>query len=141
MVREIGKDVLTVDRISKTIDGVKVLNDISFTVAKGDKIAFIGENEIAQTAMMQILAEEIQPDEGSIKWGVSTSVPTSRRITRNTLMAVSSTSFSGCPSIPRISPKPICADSWEECSSLAMMCTSQYRFFPVVRRFAACFRE
>lgn len=73
MDREIGKDVLTVDRISKTIDGVKVLNDISFTVAKGDKIAFIGENEIAQTAMMQILAEEIQPDEGSIKWGVSTS--------------------------------------------------------------------
>ena len=63
MDREIGKDVLT----------VKVLNDISFTVAKGDKIAFIGENEIAQTAMMQILAEEIQPDEGSIKWGVSTS--------------------------------------------------------------------
>ena len=73
MDREIGKDVLTVDRISKTIDGVKVLNDISFTVAKGDKISFIGENEIAQTAMMQILAEEIQPDEGSIKWGVSTS--------------------------------------------------------------------
>lgn len=73
MDREIGKDVLTVDRISKTIDGIKVLNDISFTVAKGDKIAFIGENEIAQTAMMQILAEEIQPDEGSIKWGVSTS--------------------------------------------------------------------
>lgn len=141
MDREIGKDVLTVDRISKTIDGVKVLNDISFTVAKGDKIAFIGENEIAQTAMMQILAEEIQPDEGSIKWGVSTSVPTSRRITRNTLMAASSTFFSGCLSIPRISPKPICVDSWEECSSPAMMCTSRYRFFPVVRRFAVCFRE
>ena len=73
MDREIGKDVLTVDRISKTVDGVKVLNDISFTVSKGDKIAFIGDNEIAQTTLMQILAEEIEPDEGSIKWGVSTS--------------------------------------------------------------------
>ena len=73
MDREIGKDVLTVDRVSKTVDGVKVLNDISFTVSKGDKIAFIGDNEIAQTTLMQILAEEIEPDEGSIKWGVSTS--------------------------------------------------------------------
>lgn len=49
MDREIGKDVLTMDRVSKTVDGVKVLNDISFTVSKGDKIAFIGDNEIAQT--------------------------------------------------------------------------------------------
>ena len=73
MDREIGKDVLTMDRVSKTVDGVKVLNDISFTVSKGDKIAFIGDNEIAQTTLMQILAEELEPDEGSIKWGVSTS--------------------------------------------------------------------
>lgn len=73
MDREIGKDVLTVTNLSKTIDGVKVLNNISFTVAKGDKIAFIGENEIAQTTLFQILMEEIEPDEGSFKWGVSTS--------------------------------------------------------------------
>lgn len=73
MDREIGKDVLTVDSISKTVDGVKVLNNISFSVAKGDKIAFVSDNEIAQTTMMQILAEEMEPDEGSIKWGVSTS--------------------------------------------------------------------
>lgn len=73
MDREIGKDVLTVTHLSKTIDGVKVLNNISFTVAKGDKIAFIGENEIAQTTLFQILMEEIEPDEGSFKWGVSTS--------------------------------------------------------------------
>ena len=73
MDREIGKDVLTVDRVSKTVDGVKVLNDVSFTVAKGDKIAFIGDNEIALTTMLQILAEELEPDSGSIKWGVSTS--------------------------------------------------------------------
>lgn len=73
MDREIGKDVLTVTNLSKTIDGVKVLNNISFTVSKGDKIAFIGENEIAQTTLFQILMEEIEPDEGSFKWGVSTS--------------------------------------------------------------------
>lgn len=73
MDREIGKDVLTVTNLSKTIDGVKVLNNISFTVSKGDKIAFIGENEIAQTTLFQILMEEIEPDEGGFKWGVSTS--------------------------------------------------------------------
>lgn len=73
MDREIGKDVLTVSDISKTVDGVKVLNNISFTVAKGDKIAFIGENEIAQTTLFKILMEEMEPDEGTFKWGVSTS--------------------------------------------------------------------
>lgn len=73
MDREIGKDVLTVTNLTKTIDGVKVLNNISFTIAKGEKIAFIGENEIAQTTLFQILMEEIEPDEGSFKWGVSTS--------------------------------------------------------------------
>ena len=73
MDREIGKDVLTVDRLSKTVDGVKVLNDISFTVARGDKIAFIGENEIAQTTLFKILMGELEPDSGTYKWGVSTS--------------------------------------------------------------------
>lgn len=115
MDREIGKDVLTMDRVSKTVDGVKVLNDISFTVSKGDKIAFIGDNEIAQTTLMQILAEELEPDEGSIKWGVSTSVPISRRITRNILTAATSPFCNGCPSTPRTSPKPTCAAFWAEC--------------------------
>ncbi len=71
--REPGKDILTVDSISKTIDGVKVLNNVSFHVNKGDKIAFVGENEIANTTLFKILMEEITPDEGTIKWGVSTS--------------------------------------------------------------------
>ena len=73
MDREIGKDVLTVDRLSKTVDGVTVLNNISFTVNRGDKIAFIGENEIAQTTLFKVLMEELQPDSGTFKWGVSTS--------------------------------------------------------------------
>ena len=70
--REAGKDILFVEGISKTIDGVKVLDKVTFTVNKFDKIALVGENEAGQTALMQILAGEMEPDEGSFKWGVST---------------------------------------------------------------------
>jgi ATPase subunit of ABC transporter with duplicated ATPase domains len=69
--REVGNDILTVDRISKTIDGVQVLNNVSFTIAKGDKIAFVGENEIAQTTLFKILAGEMEPDSGEFKWGIT----------------------------------------------------------------------
>ena len=71
--RELGKDVLFVENVSKIVDGVKVLDNVSFIVDRTDKIAFAGENEIAQTTLFKILAEEIEPDSGSIKWGVSTS--------------------------------------------------------------------
>lgn len=74
MEREVGKDILQVNGISKTIDGVKVLNNVSFTVGKNDKIAFLGESEIAITTLFRILTEEIEPDEGSIKWGSTTSL-------------------------------------------------------------------
>lgn len=73
MDREPGKEILTVENLSKTIDGVKVLDHVSFRVNKGDKIAFVGENEIATTTLFKILEEEIEPDEGSFKWGISTS--------------------------------------------------------------------
>ncbi len=71
--REIGNDVLVVDGISKTIDGVKVLDNISFIVGHDDKIAFVGSNEAATTTLFRILVGEIEPDEGSFKWGVTTS--------------------------------------------------------------------
>ncbi|RHO77327.1 ATP-binding cassette domain-containing protein [Clostridium sp. AF43-10] len=71
--REIGNEVLTVSNISKTIDGVKVLDNISFTVGHDDKIAFVGPNTIATTTLFHILAGEEEPDEGSYKWGVTTS--------------------------------------------------------------------
>lgn len=71
--REIGNEVLTVEHISKTIDGVKVLDDISFIVGREDKIAFVGSNTIANTTLFKILAGEMEPDEGSYKWGVTTS--------------------------------------------------------------------
>lgn len=73
MDREVGKDILTVRDISKTVDGVKILDKVSFSLGRNDKIAFIGENELAITTLFKILAEETEPDEGSIKWGVSTS--------------------------------------------------------------------
>ncbi|MCI8482919.1 MAG: ATP-binding cassette domain-containing protein [Lachnospiraceae bacterium] len=71
--REIGNEVLTVENLSKTIDGVKVLDNISFIAGHDDKIAFVGSNEIAKTTLFQILAGELEPDEGNYKWGVTTS--------------------------------------------------------------------
>ncbi len=71
--REIGNEVLSVEHISKTINGEKVLDDISFIVGHDDKIAFVGGNEIAKTTLFQILAGEMEPDEGTYKWGVTTS--------------------------------------------------------------------
>ena len=71
MDREAGKDILQVDNLSKTIDGVKVLDNITIRVNKGDKIAFVGENEIANTTLFKIIMGEMEPDEGSYKWGIT----------------------------------------------------------------------
>ncbi len=71
--REIGNEVLTVEHLSKTINGEKVLDDISFVMGHDDKIAFVGSNEIAKTTLFRILMGELEPDEGSYKWGVTTS--------------------------------------------------------------------
>lgn len=71
--RELGKDILTVNDISIAVDGVTLLNHVYFTVSRTDKIAFVGENELAQTMLFKILMDEQLPDSGSIKWGVSTS--------------------------------------------------------------------
>ena len=73
MDRELGKEVLQVNGISKTVDGVKLLNNVSFTLSRTDKVAFIGESEQAITLLFKILMEEEPPDEGTFKWGVSTS--------------------------------------------------------------------
>jgi len=71
--REIGNEVLMVDGISKTIDGVKVLDNISFILGHDDKVAFVGGNELAITTLFQILMGEMEPDSGTYKWGVTTS--------------------------------------------------------------------
>ena len=71
--REIGNEVLVVENLSKTIDGVKVLDNISFILGREDKVAFVGSNELAKTTLFQILAGEMEPDSGSYKWGITTS--------------------------------------------------------------------
>jgi len=70
--RESGKDLLTVSGVSKTIDGQKVLNNVSFTISPKDKVAFTGTDSLAKTTLFKILAGELEPDEGFIKWGVTT---------------------------------------------------------------------
>ena len=72
--REIGNEVLTVENLTKTIDGVKVLDNISFIVGREDKIAFVGPNTQATTTLFKILSGEMEPDSGNYKWGVTTNV-------------------------------------------------------------------
>ncbi|MBQ9298130.1 MAG: ATP-binding cassette domain-containing protein [Clostridia bacterium] len=69
--REAGKEVLTVKNLSKTIDGKKILNNVSFTITREDKVAFLADNELSKTVLFQILAGEMEPDEGEITWGTT----------------------------------------------------------------------
>ena len=71
--REIGNEVLSIEGLTKTIDGVKVLDNVSFILGHDDKVAFVGSNEFAKTTLFRILAGELEPDEGTYKWGVTTS--------------------------------------------------------------------
>lgn len=86
--REVGNDILRVEGLSKTIDGVKVLNNVNFTVLKDDKIAIVGDNEIAITTLFKILAGEMEPDEGEYKWGIT--------ITKSYFPKDNSEYFEGC---------------------------------------------
>ncbi|MBR5524826.1 MAG: ATP-binding cassette domain-containing protein [Clostridia bacterium] len=74
MDREAGKEILAVEALTKTVDGVKVLDNVSFRINKGDKVAFVGQDEIATTTLFKILAGEMEPDSGSYKWGGTTSL-------------------------------------------------------------------
>ncbi|QUE86518.1 ABC-F family ATP-binding cassette domain-containing protein [Exiguobacterium alkaliphilum] len=72
MEREIGNDVLYVDNVSKTIDGVKVLDNVTFSLNKTDKVAFVGRSDVAITTLFKIIMGEMEPDSGTVKWGVTT---------------------------------------------------------------------
>ena len=72
--RDIGKNVLEIKNLSKTIDGEKVIDNLSLTINPGDKVAFVGPNHYEKTVLFQILAGEIEPDEGTFTWGVTTSL-------------------------------------------------------------------
>ena len=74
MDREAGKEILAVEGLTKTVDGVKVLDNVSFRINKGDKVAFVGQDEIATTTLFRILVGEIEPDAGTYKWGGTTSL-------------------------------------------------------------------
>ncbi len=74
MDREAGKEILAVEGLTKTVDGVKVLDNVSFRINKGDKVAFVGQDEIATTTLFRILVGELEPDAGSYKWGGTTSL-------------------------------------------------------------------
>ncbi|EUJ33387.1 ABC transporter ATP-binding protein [Listeria floridensis FSL S10-1187] len=71
--REVGNDLLTVENLTKEIDGVKVLDNVSFTINRNDKVALVGDDEVAKTTLMQILVGELEADSGSFRWGVTTS--------------------------------------------------------------------
>lgn len=88
MDRELGKDILQVEGLTKTVDGVKLLNNVSFTLGRTDKVAFVGESEQAITMLFKILMEEEQPDSGSFKWGVS--------VTTSYMPVDNSEYFNGC---------------------------------------------
>lgn len=70
--RELGNDLVRVDKVSKSIDGVKILDNITFTVRPGEKAAILSQNDLATTVLMQILAGEMEPDSGSVTWGQTT---------------------------------------------------------------------
>ncbi|MBE8221588.1 MAG: ABC-F family ATP-binding cassette domain-containing protein [Bdellovibrionales bacterium] len=70
--REAGKDLLLVDGLSKSVDGVKILDNVSFSIKKGDKVIFLGKNDVAKTLLFQILTGEVKPDSGTVQWGVTT---------------------------------------------------------------------
>ena len=88
MDRDLGKDILQVDGLTKTVDGVKLLDNVSFTLGRTDKVAFVGESEQAITMLFKILMEEEQPDSGSFKWGVS--------VTTSYMPVDNSEYFNGC---------------------------------------------
>ncbi len=85
--RDLGNDVVTVERVTKTVDGVALLKDVSFTMKKGDKIVLLGRNDLAKTLLLDILAGDVEPDSGSVTWGVTT--------TRNYFPTENSKYFSG----------------------------------------------
>ena len=74
MQRELGNDLVRVENVSKTIDGVKILDNVSFMIRPGEKAAIISRNDLATTTLMQILAGKLEPDTGSVTWG-QTAIP------------------------------------------------------------------
>ena len=111
--REIGNEVLTVEHLSKTIDGEKILDDISFILGREDKVALVGPNERAKTVLFKILAGEMEPDEGSYKWGLTTT--------------------------QSYFPKDNSAEFANDDTMQVKMVLRRLRYYPVVRKYVVCY--
>ena len=140
MDRELGKDVLTVSGLTKTVDGVKVLDNVTFTVGRTDKIAFTASNEFAVPTLFKILMGELEPDAGTFKWAFRRVSPISRRIIPPISPIRKILSSAGSSNIPKTPPKRICAVSSAKCCSPAKTSISPCRCFPAAKRCAACSR-
>ena len=121
--REVGKDILFVTDVSKTIDGVKVLDKVSFIVGHDDKIAFVGDNENAHTALFKILTGEMEPDEGTVKWGQTATFSYFPKDNTAFFEGHDENLVEWLRSSPPIPTRAICGASWAGCSSRATMCT------------------
>ena len=136
--REVGKDILFVTDVSKTIDGVKVLDKVSFIVGHGDKIAFVGDNENAQTALFQILTGELEPDEGTVKWGQTATFSYFPKDNTKFFKDCDDNLVEWLRQWSSTPTRPICGVSWAGCSSPATRFTSPSRCSPAARRCGAC---
>ena len=112
--REIGNEVLTVENLSKTIDGVKVLDNLSFTITREEKVAFVSGNEFAKTVLFKILAGEMEADEGTYKWGVTTTQAYFPKDSSSNLTTITQ-SLTGLLIFQR-TKMHLCSRFWAECS-------------------------
>jgi len=139
--REVGNDVLTVSGISKSIGDRKVLDNISFTIRPREKVAFVGTDAVAKTTLFKILAGELEPDEGSYKWGITT--------TQSLLPSDNSAYFDGCEeslidwirSNSKLFLNRTSEDGLEECSFPVTKQPKKPRFSPAVNESDVCFAK
>ena len=135
--RDIGNDLLTVTNLSKTVNGRKVLNNISFVLTPGDKVAFVGTDELARTTLFQILMGEMEPDEGSFKWGVTTS---QSYFPKDNGKYFDHCEYNLIDWLRQFSQSQYESDirGWPACFSPARKRSSPRACFPAARRCAAC---
>ena len=138
--REIGNEVLTVEHLSKTIDGVKVLDDISFVVGREDKIAFVGSNGLAKTTLFQILAGRWNRMKVHTNGELQLHSHTSLRITLRTLTVMMQL-LTGLHSTQTTKTQLMFASSLAECYSPVMQVLRKFAYFPVVKKLELCFQN
>ena len=140
MDRELGKDVLTVSGLTKTVDGVKVLDNVTFTVGRTDKIAFTASNEFAVPTLFKILMGELEPDAGTFKWGVSTSQSYFPQDNSAYFTDTEDSIIRWLEQYSKDTTETYLRCFLGKCCSPAKTSISPCRCFPAAKRCAACFR-